>query len=97
MHSIPSLGIPPIYGFLFVLFFVPPSSHCNSSSVGLVNNRRFWPFRGRSTGASFFYTSLLQAIDGVMSSALCAQVVPQAPQHFSSDITVLVDRAGNTT
>ena len=31
-----------------------------------------------------FHASLLQAIDGVMSSALCPQVVSQASQHFRS-------------
>ena len=38
-------------------------------------------FQGRSSSASFFHASLLQAIDGVMSVALCPQVVSQAPQH----------------
>ena len=33
---------------------------------------------------SSLYTSLLQAIDGVISMALCLQVVSQAPQHFRS-------------
>ena len=34
--------------------------------------------------ASSFHASLLQAIDGVMSLALCPQVVSQASQHFRS-------------
>jgi len=40
----------------------------------------------RSSSASSFRASLLQAIDGgVMSlAALCPQVVSQAPQHFRS-------------
>ena len=42
------------------------------------------PFEGRSSSASSFHASLLQAIDGVMSLALCPQVVSQAPQHFRS-------------
>ena len=37
-----------------------------------------------SSGASSFHASLLQAIDGVMSLALCPQVVSQASQHFRS-------------
>ena len=41
-------------------------------------------FPGRSSNASSFHASLLQAIDGVMSLALCPQVVSQAPQHFTS-------------
>ena len=39
-------------------------------------------FQGRLSSASSFHTSLLQAIDGVMSLALCLQVVSQAPQHL---------------
>ena len=42
------------------------------------------PFKGRSSGASSFHASLLQAIDGVMSLALCPQVVSQASQHIRS-------------
>ena len=43
--------------------------------------------QGRSLSASSFHTSLLQAIDGVSSLALCPQVVSQAPQHFGSSET----------
>ena len=39
---------------------------------------------GRSSSASSFHASLLQAISGVMSLALCPQVVSQASQHFRS-------------
>ena len=39
---------------------------------------------GRSSSTSSFHVSLLQAIGGVMSLALCPQVVSQAPQHFRS-------------
>ena len=38
----------------------------------------------RSSNASSSHASLLQAIDGVMSLALCPQVVSQASQHFRS-------------
>ena len=41
-------------------------------------------FQGRSSNASSFHASLHQVIDGVMSLALCPQVVSQAPQHFRS-------------
>ena len=44
-------------------------------------------FQGRSFSASSFHASLLQVIDGVMSLALCPQVVSQAPQHFRSSET----------
>ena len=40
--------------------------------------------QGRSSSTSSFHTSLLYAISGVMSLALCLQVVSQAPQHFRS-------------
>ena len=39
-------------------------------------------FQGRSSSASSFKASLLQAIDGVMSQALCPKVASQASQHF---------------
>ena len=38
----------------------------------------------KSFGWNSFYASLLQTIDGVMSLALCPQVVSQASQHFRS-------------
>ena len=43
------------------------------------------PFQERSSSASYFHACLFQAIDGVMSLALCRQVVSQAPQHFGRD------------
>ena len=44
-----------------------------------------WPsFQGRSSSASSFHASLLRAIGGMMSLALCLQVVSQASQHFWS-------------
>ena len=47
-----------------------------------VDDSPFSSFQGRSL--SGFYASLLQAIDGVMSSPLCPQAASQAPQHFKS-------------
>ena len=38
-------------------------------------------FQRISSSVSFFHASLLQAVDGVMSLALCPQVVSQAPQQ----------------
>ena len=55
-----------------------------SSDVPLIDDGPLSSFQGRSSSASSFHASLLQAIDGVMSSALCPQVVSQAPQHFRS-------------
>ena len=40
--------------------------------------------QGRSSSASSFHASLLQAIDGVTSLDLGPQAVSQAPQHFRS-------------
>ena len=44
-------------------------------------------FQGRSSRASSFHASLLQAIDGVKYLVLCPQIVSQAPQHFRSSET----------
>ena len=44
-------------------------------------------FPGRSSSASSFDASLLQAIDGAMSLALCPQVVSQAHRRFRSSET----------
>ena len=41
----------------------------------------------QSSSASSLHTSVLHAIDGVMSLALCPQVVFQAPQNSSSSDT----------
>ena len=38
--------------------------------------------QGRSSSSSSFHACPLQSIDGVMSLALCPQVVYQAPQHL---------------
>ena len=56
----------------------------NSSNVRLTDDGPLSSFRGRSSSASSFHASLLQAIDGLVSLALCPQVVSQAPQHFRS-------------
>ena len=56
----------------------------NSSNVLLIDDDPLSSFQGRSSSGSSFHASLLQAIDGVMSLALCPQVVSQAPQHFRS-------------
>ena len=39
------------------------------------------------SSASSFHASLLQEINGVMSLALCPQLVSQASQHFRSSET----------
>ena len=59
----------------------------NRSTVPLIDINPLLFFQGRSSSASSFLASLLQAIDGVMSLALCPQVVSQAPQHFRSSET----------
>jgi len=56
----------------------------NGSNVRLTDDGPLSSFQGWSSSASSFHTSLLQAIDGVMSLDLCPQVVTQAPQHFRS-------------
>ena len=50
----------------------------------LIDDGPLSSFQGRSSSTSSFHACLLQAIDGVMSLALCPQVVSQAPQHFGS-------------
>ena len=55
----------------------------NGSSVRLIDDGPLSSFQGRSSSASSFHASLLQAID-VVSLALCPQVVSQASQHFRS-------------
>jgi len=55
----------------------------NYSSVCLTDDGPLSSFQGRSSSASSFHASLLQAI-GVVSLALCPQVVSQASQHFRS-------------
>ena len=55
----------------------------NGSNVHLIDNGPLLIFQGNSL-ASSFHASLLQAIDGVMSLALCPQVLSQARQQFRS-------------
>ena len=54
----------------------------NSSNVRLTDDGPFSSFQGRSSSASSFNASLIQAINGVMFLALCPQVVSQASQNF---------------
>ena len=53
---------------------------CNISIVRLTDDGSLSSFQERSSSASSSYTSLLQAIDGVMSLALCPLVASQAPE-----------------
>ena len=57
---------------------------CVCVCIRLMDDGPLSSFQGRSSSASSFNASLLQAIDGVMSLALCPQVVSQAPEHFRS-------------
>ena len=56
------------------------------TNVHLIDDNPLLFFQGRSSSCSTssFLASLLQAIDGAMSLALCQQVVSQALQHFKS-------------
>ena len=73
----------PVYApFRFSEMF--PTLPLNSSNVHLTDDGPLSSLQGRSSSASSFHASLLQAISGVMSLALCQQVVSQAPQHFRS-------------
>ena len=56
----------------------------NGSNVRLIDDGPLSSSQGRSSSASFFNDFFLQAIDGVMSLALCQRVVSQAPQHLRS-------------
>ena len=62
----------------------PQPCHLNGSNVRLTDDGPLLSFQGRSSSASSFHASLLQAISGVMFLALCLQVVSQASQHFRS-------------
>ena len=55
-------------------------------SVHLTDDGALSSFQGRLSGASSFHACFLQAIDGVMSLALCLQVVSQASQHFRNHL-----------
>ena len=56
----------------------------NGFNVRLIGDGPLSSFQGRSSRASSFNTSLLQAIIVVMSLALCPHIVSQASQHFRS-------------
>ena len=59
-----------------------PLKRFQCSNVRLIDDGPLSSFQGRSSSAFSFHACLLQAIDGVMSLALCPQVVSQASQHF---------------
>ena len=63
---------------------VPPTMPLKRFNIRLIDDGLLSSFQRRSSSASPFHGSLLQAIDGVMSLALCLQVVSQASQHFRS-------------
>ena len=77
MRSTPSLRSFPNVAFQTVPVFV-------WLTMALVSS-----FEGRSSSASSFHASLLQAIDGVLSLALWPQVVSQAQQRWISEWTGL--------
>ena len=63
----------------------PQRCHSNGSNVRLIDDGPLSSSQGsRSSSASSFHASLLRAIDGVMSLALCPQVVSRASQNFRS-------------
>ena len=98
MHYIPSLRRFPKFAFETIIggschkyhFCRDKSSvatntcFVESSSVPLIDDGPLSSFQGRSSNISSFHASLLQAIVGVMSLALCLLVLSQAPQHFRS-------------
>ena len=62
-----------------------PQRHLwNSSNVCLIDDGPLSSFQGRLSSTSSFHASLLRVISGVLSLALCPQVVSQALQHFRS-------------
>ena len=56
-------------------------------SVCLIDNNFLSSFQGKLSSTCSFHASLLQVADGVMSLALCPQVVSQAPHHLRSSET----------
>ena len=71
----------------------PQRCRRNGSNVRLTDDGPFSSFQGRSSSASSFNVSLLQAIDGAVFLALCpsqacqhliSSEVSQTPQHFIS-------------
>ena len=57
----------------------------DSFNVSLTDDVSLSSFQGISSSASSFHPS--QVIDGVMSLALCPQLVAEAPQHVGSSET----------
>ena len=66
------------------VFLTLPLKQIHCSIVHLIDDGPLSSFQERLSSASSFHTFLLQVIDGVMSLALCPQVVSQASQHFRS-------------
>ena len=93
LRSFPNVASPwyDLCGWLGVkqqlsyLILSPQCCPWNSSNVGLNDDGPFSSSQGRSLSAFSFYDSPLQATDGVMSLALCRQVVCQAPQSSNVD------------
>ena len=79
-----ALGKAPNYALHPVSQTFPQRRLRNGSNVRLTDDGPFSSFQGRSPSASSFHAFLLQPIKSVMSLALYAQVVSQAPQHFRS-------------
>ena len=82
-HSRKSTSTSPS---LFKVFSALPRKYYHN--VGLIGDGSFSSFRGRASSTSSFNASFFQMIDGTMSTALCPQVLAQAPQHFSSSETL---------
>ena len=62
----------------------PQRCRWNVCNVLLIDDGPLSSYLGGSFSASSFNASLLQAINGVVSLALCPHVVSQVPQHFRS-------------
>ena len=60
----------------------------NSSNVCLTDDGLLSSFQGRSLSSSPFYVSLYQAVSGVMSLALCPQVVYPVLQHLFQEVAL---------
>ena len=79
-----SLGGKKTYALHHVSQKFPQRCFRNGSNVRLIDDGPLSSFQGRSSSASYFHVSLLQAIDSVTTLALCPHVVSQATQHFRS-------------
>ena len=62
--------------------YAPPCLRSFPNIVCMIDGGPLSSFQGRSFSISSFHTSLLQAVSGMMSLALCLQVVSQVSQHF---------------